>query len=148
MSDSLRNAEEKVHLNKSLGGFFCHNICWGLLWLRRWHKCTLLWQILIQYQCKKWLLLTASECKSCAWHHPVQDSQKQASSFLCFILRVLKLFEPNLKLWVNKRVGSPRGRQVGCAGTFPAPGEETLLLQLSDRPWFGGTGGPGLDSDG
>lgn len=43
-------------------------------------------------------------------------------------------FEPNLKLWVNKMVGSPGGTQVGCAGTFPAPREETLVLQLSDRP--------------
>lgn len=71
--------------------FFCHSICWRLLWLRRWHKCTVLWQILIQYQCKKWLLSAASECKSCAWHHPVQDSQKQASSFLSFSFRVLNL---------------------------------------------------------
>lgn len=29
VSDSLRNAEEKVHLKKSLRClFFCHNICW------------------------------------------------------------------------------------------------------------------------
>lgn len=42
VSDSQRNADEKVYLEKSMSWFFCHNICWGLLQLRRWHKCALL----------------------------------------------------------------------------------------------------------
>lgn len=53
VSDSLRNADEKVYLKKSMRWFFCQNIRWGLLQLRRWRKCTLLWQIPVCYTSAK-----------------------------------------------------------------------------------------------
>lgn len=77
---------------------------------------------------------------------------------LCRIPRSRTLFSVSVsKSWIClspsracqlKNSCQPLRCPGGCAGTFPAPREETLLLQLSDRPWFGGMGGPGVDSDG